>query len=105
MPRGDHRHQRRRRATGCEKPARLVRHPEPLPEPVDHGELDLIRPRSDWPDTGEEVVARREPISQHRREGRNAGDVAEEARVRLASVVWKDPLGELIERGVEPDAL
>ena len=102
---GDDRHERCRRATGGEQAATPVRHPEPLPEPVDDGELDLVRSGSDRPDASEEVIATREPITHQRRKRRDAWDIAEEARVRLARVVRQHALGELAECGIEADAL
>ena len=105
VARGNDRHQCRGRPPGGQQPASPVRHPEPLSEPVDNRELQLVRSGRNRPHAGEEVVPRRQPVAHHRWKRRNARYVTEEMRMRLASMIWKHPLGELRERGVEADAL
>ena len=50
---------------------------------------------------GEEIEAGREPVAEHRGEGRAAGTVRQNPRVRLARMIGEDPLLECVHERVE----
>ena len=81
LARGDERIENCGRTAGREEPARRFRIADPLPEPVDHDELELARPAGSEPGALEDVEAGREVIRDHAGPGRRRRYEREEARM------------------------
>src|SRR5205085_11047081 len=93
------------RPTRREEPAGPVRHPQPLAKPVEHDELDLVRPGRNRPHSGEEVVTAGEPVAENGRKSRDARYITEKVRVRLPGMKREHALRELGDRAIEANPL